>query len=440
MDGAGERARVLVVGAGFGGLAAAKRLGRARADIVVVNRENYHLFQPLVYQVAMAALSATDISAPIRSVLASHKNTQVVLAEALSVDLQGRQVITDHGAMPYDYVVVAAGMEPSYFGNEQWEPIAPSPKGLDAALEIRRRVLLAFEEAEWTADPARRRRLLEFVVVGGGPTGVEFAGALADLSQMTLARDFRNIDPRRTRVHLVEAGPRVLPAFPEDLSRAAERDLKRLGVVLHLSSRVVSLDADGVGLADGQRIDSATVIWGAGVRPSRIVRELVAPHDRQGRILVSPDLSIPAHPEAFVIGDVAHVEQDGKVLAGIAPVAIQQGRAAARNIMRSLDGRERQPFRYFDRGMLATIGRHRAAGLIFGLHVTGWLAWLAWATVHVAYLIGFRNRLVVLLEWLWTYLTFNRGARVIEGLHPPPQGAVPPRPPAECADRSLVPR
>jgi NADH dehydrogenase len=416
-----SRSRVVVVGAGFGGLAAAKRLGRASVDVVVVDRENHHLFQPLVYQVAMAALSETDVSAPIRSVLAPYRHARVVLADARAIDLDRRCVVTDHGDLAYEYVVIATGTEPSYFGNAPWEAFAPSPKGLDAALEIRKRVLLAFEEAEWTADPERRRRLLEFVVVGGGPTGVEFAGALADLSQVTLARDFRSIDPRQTSVHLVEAGPRLLPAFPPDLSAKALRQLRQLGVAVHFGSPVVKLDRYGVTLASGDHLASATVIWGAGVQPTAIVRGMAAPHDPQGRIVVAPDLSIPGHPEAFVVGDVAHFEQDGVVLPGIAPVAIQEGRAAARAIGRRLRGEQPRAFRYFDKGMLATIGRRRGVGIVFGLHTSGFVAWLAWAVVHIAYLIGFRNRFAVMFEWVWSYLTFKRGARVIEGLHRPPE-------------------
>jgi NADH dehydrogenase len=280
-------------------------------------------------------------------------------------------------------------------------------------------VLLAFEEAEWTRDPERRRRLLEFVVIGGGPTGVEFAGALADLSQITLARDFRNIDSRSTRVHLLEAGPRLLPTFPEDLSAKAEKQLRQLGVSVKLGARVVDLDRDGVTLAGGDRIHAATTIWGAGVRPTPVVREMAAPHDAQGRVLVEEDLSVPGHPEVFVVGDVAHVQQNGETLPGIAPVAIQEGRAAARAIVRTLHGKDRRPFHYADKGMLATIGRRRGVGVIFGIHVSGFVAWLAWAVVHVAYLIGFRNRFAVMGEWVWNYLTYKRGARVIEGLRPP---------------------
>jgi NADH dehydrogenase len=316
-------------------------------------------------------------------------------------------------------------MEPTYFGHDAWEDLAPSPKGLDAALEIRKRVLLAFEEAEWSADPDRRRRLLDFVVVGGGPTGVEFAGALADLSQVTLARDFRHIDPRQTRVHLVEAGPRVLPTLPPDLSAKAEKQLRELNVEVHLGAPVVAIDRDGVTLEGGEHIEAATVIWGAGVRPVGLVRSLAARRDRQGRVIVDRDLSVPGHPEAFVVGDLAHVEQDGVVLAGIAPVALQEGRAAARAIARSVRGEPRRPLRFVDKGQLATIGRRRGVGIVFGAHVSGFVAWLAWALVHVAYLIGFRNRLAVMLDWVWSYLTFKRGARVIEGLHPPRTNPLP---------------
>jgi NADH dehydrogenase len=411
--------RVIVLGAGFGGLAAAKRLGRAPVEVLIVDQENHHLFQPLVYEVAMAALSATSVSAPIRSVLSRYANTRVVLAQARTIELDDRCVTTDRGALRYDYLIVAAGTEPSYFGHDDWSVLAPSPKGLDAALEIRRRVLLAFEEAEWTRDPERRRRLLDFVVIGGGPTGVEFAGALADLSQITLARDFRNIDPRSTRIHLLEAGTRLLPTFPEDLSAKAEEHLRQLGVSVQLGARVVSLDRHGVTLADGERIEASTVIWGAGVRPTLVVHEMEAPHDAQGRVLVEKDLSVPGHPEVFVVGDVAHFEQDGVALPGIAPVAIQEGRAAAREIVRTLQGKDRCVFRYVDKGMLATIGRRRAVGIIFGVHVSGFIAWLAWAAVHVAYLIGFRNRVAVMFEWVWNYLTYKRGARVIEGLRTP---------------------
>jgi NADH dehydrogenase len=443
-----ERPRVVVIGAGFGGLAAARALGRAPVDVLVIDRENHHLFQPLVYQVAMAALSATDISAPIRSVLARQANTRVILADVTEIDLTARRARAYLNALeeipvPYDYLILASGAEPNYFGRDEWEPLAPSPKSLNAALDIRRRVLLAFEEAECEDDPQRRRRLLEFVIVGGGPTGVEFAGALAELSRSTLARDFRRIDPRQTRVHLVEGGPSLLGAYPRELAQAAARQLEGLGVLLHVGSRVVSLDRDGVTLANGQRIEAATVIWGAGVRPTSLARLVRVPHDAVGRVIVGPDLSVAGHPEVFVIGDVAHFEQDGAALPGLAPVAMQQGRAVAQSIRRTLQGRPRIAFRYHDKGMLATIGRSRAVGVIGGLKLTGWLAWAVWALVHVFYLVGFRNRLMVLLEWIWNYLTFKRGARVIEGLHLAPSVTSAPAIPAAVsrpAATSLEPK
>jgi NADH dehydrogenase len=429
-----KRPRVLIVGGGFAGLSAARALGRAPVDVLVIDRENHHLFQPLVYQVAMAALSATDVSAPIRSILARHENTQVVLAEVTGIDIEARQAqaqVCLQGSMtlPYDYVVIASGAEPNYFGHDEWEPLAPSPKSLDAALEIRKRVLLAFEEAECEDDPRRRRQLLEFVVIGGGPTGVEFAGALAELSQSTLARDFRKIDPRQTRIHLVEGGPRLLPAYPADLSLAAAKQLEALGVLMHLGARVVGLNTDGATLANGKCIEAATVIWGAGVKPTNLARLLPVAHDPVGRVIVGPDLSIPGHPEVFVVGDLAHFEQDGTALPGLAPVAMQQGRAVAESIEQSVAGRPRKAFRYRDKGMLATIGRSRAVGVIGGLRFKGFAAWIVWALVHIFYLVGFRNRVVVLLEWMWNYVTYKRGARVIAGLHasgslaPHPAGA-----------------
>jgi NADH dehydrogenase len=423
------RPQVMIVGGGFGGLAAALALGRAPVDVLVIDRENHHLFQPLVYQVAMAALSATDVSAPIRSVLARQKNTRVILGEVTAIEIEARRARArvqqqEELTLPYDYLVLATGAEPNYFGRDDWEPLAPSPKSLSAALDIRRRVLLAFEEAECEEDPRRQRQLLEFVIIGGGPTGVEFAGALAELSRSTLARDFRRIDPRQTRVHLVEGGPSLLAAYPKELAASAARQLEGLGVLLHVGSHVVSIDAEGVTLANGQRIEAKTVIWGAGVKPTSLARTLNAAHDPAGRVIVGADLSIAGHPEVFAIGDVAHFEQDGAPLPGLAPVAMQQGRAAAQSILRSLRQRERAQFRYRDKGMLATIGRSRAVGVLGRLRLSGFLAWATWALVHIFYLVGFRNRLVVLLEWMWNYLTYKRGARVIEGLHRAPSGMV----------------
>jgi NADH dehydrogenase len=415
-----RRPRVVIIGAGFGGLAAAKVLKRAPAEVVVVDRENYHLFQPLVYQVAMAELAGTDISASIRAVLGRQRNTRVLLGEVTGIDLARRQITTQDGPIDYDYLIVAGGARPNYFGKDGWDRIAPSPKSLDTALEIRRRVLFAFEEAEaLDGDSALRQRLLRFVVVGGGPTGVEFAGALAELSRRGLARDFRRIDPGSARVHLVEAGPHLLPGFPPDLSVKAAEQLASLGVIIHTGLRVVELDDAGVTLSNGERHDAATVIWAAGVRPVALADMLPGARDRGGRVNVLPDLSIPGHPEAFVIGDMAHFEQDGKALPGLSPVAIQEGRAAARSIVHSLQGAARQPFRYFDKGMLATIGRSRAVGVIWRVHFSGFLAWALWAMVHIFYLIGFRNRVLVALQWSWSYFAENHAARIITGLPRP---------------------
>jgi NADH:ubiquinone reductase (H+-translocating) len=438
------RPRVVIIGAGFGGLAAARALARAPVDVLVVDRENYHLFQPLVYQVAMAQLAGTDISASIRAVLARQRNTRVLLGEVTAIDLDRRQLITQEGAMDYDYLVVAGGARPNYFGKDEWERLAPSPKGLDAALEIRRRVLFAFEEAEsLESDSALRRRLLEFVVVGGGPTGVEFAGALAELARRGLAHDFRRIDPSSAKVHLVEGGPYLLPGFPQDLSLKAAEQLAGLGVTVHLAERVVELDADGVTLSSGERLEAATVIWAAGVKTVALADTLPGSREHHGRVPVGPDLSTPGHPEVFVIGDMAHVEQDGEVLPGLSPVAIQEGRAVARSIVRSERGQTREPFRYFDKGMLATIGRSRAVGVVGRLHFSGFVAWAVWAVVHIFYLIGFRNRVFVALQWFWSYLTENHAARIITGLkHPLPslQQRLAPPDPSPPGARPAAPR
>jgi NADH dehydrogenase len=418
-----RRPRVVIIGAGFGGLSAAKALKRAPVDVLVVDRENYHLFQPLLYQVAMAQLAASDISASIRAIVARQRNTRVLLGEVTGIDLDRREISTQDGTLDYDYLVVAGGARPNYFGKEaEWSRLAPSPKGIDAGHEIRRRVLFAFEEAEaLEVDSSLRRRLLEFVVVGGGPTGVEFAGALAELSQRGLARDFRRIDPSTAKVHLIEGGPLLLPGFPEDLSRKAARQLQALRVVIHTGQHVSDIDRNGVTLSNGERIDASTVIWAAGVKPVALAAMLPGSHDHHGRVPVQPDLSIPAHPEAFVIGDMAHLEQDGEVLPGLSPVAMQEGRAAARSVRRDLRGQAREPFRYFDKGMLATIGRSRAVGVVGRLHFSGLVAWLVWAFVHIFYLISFRNRFFVAMQWAWSYVTQNHAARIITGLrHPLP--------------------
>jgi NADH dehydrogenase len=417
-----RRPRVVIIGAGFGGLTAAQALRHAPVELVVIDRENYHLFQPLVYQVAMAELTGNDISASIRAILAKQKNTRVLLGDVLAIDFERQVVKTQDAETAFDYLVVAGGTRSNYFGHDEWEALAPSPKGLDAALEIRRRVLSAFEEAEaLEGDSILRKRLLEFVVVGGGPTGVEFAGALAELSRRGLKRDFRRIDPSKAKVHLVEGASRVLNNFPEDLSASAAKQLGELGVILHPGKRVTALDDNGVTLSDGTRLDSVTVIWAAGVKPVALAEMFPGARDREGRVKVEPDLSVSGHDNVFVIGDMAYLEQNGEPLPGLSPVAIQQGRAVAKTIRGDLVGKARQPFRYFDKGTLATIGRSRAVGVVGKFHFRGFIAWSVWALVHIFYLIGFRNRLFVLIEWFWCYVTDRHAARIIFGLkHPLP--------------------
>jgi NADH dehydrogenase len=414
------RPHVVIIGAGFGGLSAAEALGRVPVDVTVIDRENHHLFQPLLYQVAMAQLSAQDVAAPTRSILRRHANTTVLLAEVVEIELEARRLRLDAGELGYDFLVIASGAETSYFGHDDWRSLAPGLKNLDDAIEVRRRVLLAFELAEREGDAYRRRALLNFVVIGGGPTGVELAGALAELAR-GVAADFRAIDATSARVHLIEAGPRVLGTFEEDLSRRAKDQLEELGVNIITSARVVGIDESGVELASGTRIPSSTVVWAAGVRPTNLVTKLDTPHDHAGRIVVGPNLSLPGHPEAFAIGDVASFVQDGETLPGVSPVAKQEGRAVAESIACTVRGKtEVVPFRYVDKGMMATIGRSRAIAQVARIHLSGWLAWVTWLVVHIWYLIGFRNRLAVLLNWAWTYLTFRAGTRVITGVHAPP--------------------
>lgn len=412
----GARPRAVVVGAGFAGLEAAKELARAPLDVVVVDRRNHHLFQPLLYQVATAALNPADISAPVRGVLRDRRGVEVILGEVAGVDLDRRRVrLADGAEVPYEFLVVAAGATHSYFGNDHWAPFAPGLKTIEDALEIRRRILTAFERAEREPDPARRRGLLTFVVVGGGPTGVELAGAIAEIARQTLARDFRHIRPESARVVLLEAGPRLLQAFPEPLPAAARRQLERLGVEVRLGAPVTAVDGAGV-LAGGVRIPARTVLWGAGVAASPLGRALGARTDGAGRVLVREDLSLPGHPEVFVVGDLAAVplrEGADELVPGIAPAALQMGRHAARNVVRALRGEAPRPFRYRDKGLLATIGRAAAVARIGRLRFSGLVAWLLWLFVHVWFLIGFRNRVAVMLQWAWSYLTFKRGARLI---------------------------
>lgn len=411
-------ARVVIVGAGFGGLNAAKELGGHAVEIKVIDRLNYHLFQPLLYQVALASLAGTDIAVPIRSVLSRRTNIEVFLGEVIAVDLANHTVrLADGAAVPFDYLIVAAGARTTYHGHDDWAVYAPGLKDLDDALEVRRRVLLALEAAERVTNPDERRRLLTFVVIGGGPTGVELAGALADLSRDILSRDFRHVRHQDTRVILVEMGPRILTAFEPALAERAAEQLAELRVEIRTHARVSAIDERGVRLGGGEQIPSATVLWAAGVVPSPLGRSLRAPVDRVGRVLVNQDCSVPGHPEVFVIGDMAAFIPPGiqQPLPGISSVAIQQGRAVAHNILRDQRGEPRQSFVYLDKGFMATIGRARAVGEIGKLRLWGLVAWLAWVFIHLWYLVGFRNRLTVFINWIWSYVMSRHGARLITG-------------------------
>jgi NADH:ubiquinone reductase (H+-translocating) len=412
--------RVVIVGAGFGGLWAAKTLANAAVENVVIDRENYHLFQPLLYQVATAGLSPADIAAPIRGIVGAYRNVTVLLGEIVGVDVGARTVSIMGGRhVPYDYLILATGARHAYFGHDEWELLAPGLKRIEDATEIRRRILLAFEQAESEADADERRRLMNLVIVGGGPTGVELAGAIAELARRALAKDFRNIDPRVTRIFLVEAGQRLLASFPEDLSNDATRRLERLGVEVRLGAPVTAIDSSGVTIGP-VRIESRTVIWAAGVAASPAGNWIGAKCDRVGRIEVDRDLSVAGHPEIFAIGDTAlALDGDGKPLPGIAPVAKQQGRYVGKLIKTRLRGAKRaKAFRYRSYGNLATIGR-KAAVIDFGwIHLRGLVAWVIWSVVHIYFLIGFRNRAMVALDWLWAYFTFQRGARLITGSRP----------------------
>jgi len=408
--------RIIIVGAGFAGLNAARELGsRREVDVLVIDRRNHHLFQPLLYQVAMAGLSPAEIAAPIRTLLSQHRNIRVLCEEVTAVDLDGRRVATTAGSHEYDYLLVACGSRHSYFGRPEWEQFAPGLKTIEQATEIRRRVLTAFEEAEKEPDPTRRKALLTFVIVGGGPTGVELAGAIGEMSRFTLARDFRNVDPKLTRVILVEAGPRILPMFSEEQASRAVRDLESLGCQVWTSSKVTNVTADSVDI-DSKRVAAATTLWAAGVEAVSLRAPLAAPTDRHGRIVVGADLSLADHPEVFVAGDLAHVDdENGELLPGVAPVALQQGRFVGEAILRDIAGKPRGGFRYFDKGQMATIGRSRAIVEVGRLHFAGFLAWLVWLVVHIYYLVGFKNRVFVVIQWAWSYLTFRRGARLIVG-------------------------
>jgi NADH:quinone reductase (non-electrogenic) len=405
--------RVIIVGSGFGGLEAAKKLACKNVQVTVIDRTNYHLFQPLLYQVATAALSPADIAAPVRAVLSKCRNVEVILAEVQSVDVDARKVKTFDMEIGYDYLIVATGARHSYFGHDDWEKLAPGLKSLEDAIELRRRILMAFEYAEKTTDEAARRAAMNFVIIGGGPTGVEMAGAIAEISRYTLARDFRHIDPSEARVILIEGEPRLLAAYPEDLSESARKQLVDLGVEVRTGARATNLTEAGVQV-DGEFIPCRVKIWAAGNNASFVGKTLGAPVDRVGRVTVNADLTVPGHPEVQVIGDLANFShQTGEPLPGISPVAMQQGRHAARNILRMIKGQKPKPFRYFDKGTIATIGRNRAVADLKFVHLSGLPAWLAWLFVHIIFLVGFRNRLLVLFQWAWAYFTFDKGARLI---------------------------
>ena len=408
------RPHVVIVGGGFGGIEAAKALGRAKVRVTLVDRRNHHVFQPLLYQVATAALNPANIASPIRRILRGRENVEILLGEVESIDVATRTLKLADGELHYDFLIVATGATHSYFGHEEWAADAPGLKSIEDALDIRRRVLLAYEAAEREPDARRRREWTTFVVVGGGPTGVELAGALAEIARHDLIHEFHRFNPARSRVILLEAGPRVLATYAEDLSAKAQKQLEHLGVDVRVGTKVTGVDGEGVS-TEGGHLGARTVLWGAGVQGSPLAKTLGAPMDRAGRVKVQPDLTIPGSPEVFVIGDLAALEQDGKLVPGVAPAAMQGGKYAANAILATLKGKPRVPFRYNDKGSLATIGRAAAVGEIGRLHLSGFLAWMAWCLIHVFFLIGFRNRVLVMLEWGWLYLFHDRGSRLITG-------------------------
>jgi len=406
---------VVILGGGFAGLRCARALRRAPVQITLIDRRNHHLFQPLLYQVATASLSPADIAAPIRNVLRNQPNARVWMGDVRDIDVDRRTVILADGEVRYDYLLVATGATHSYFGRDEWAEVAPGLKTIEDAVVIRRRFLLAFEAAEREADPEARRRHLTFVIVGGGPTGAELAGAMAEIARTVIPKDFRAVDTSSARIILVEGVDRVLPSFEPELSAAARRQLERLGVEVRTGTLVTAVDARGVTLKDGERIEAENVVWAAGVAASPIGATLGAPLDRAGRVIVGSDLSIPGHPEVFVAGDLAWFEQEGRGVSGVAPAAMQMGTYVGKTIRADLAGKPRKPFRYLNKGLLATIGRGAAVADIRGMRFSGLIAWLLWAIIHIFYLIGFRNRLLVMMEWGWAYLTYQRGMRLITG-------------------------
>ena len=408
-----EKPHVVIVGAGFGGLEAAKKLACEDVRVTVIDRTNYHLFQPLLYQVATAALSPADIAAPVRAVLSKCKNVEVILAEVESVDVDAKKIKTIDMEIGYDFLILAIGARHSYFGHNEWEKLAPGLKSLEDAIELRRRLLMAYEYAEKITDEAARKAAMTFVIIGGGPTGVEMAGAIAEIARYTLAKDFRHIDPSQTRVILVEGEPRLLATFPEDLSASALKQLVALGVEVRTGVHATNLTDSGLQVGD-EFIPCRVKIWAAGNNASFVGKTLGVAVDRVGRVIVNEDLTIPAHPEIQVIGDLANFShQTGKPLPGVSAVAMQQGRHAARNVLAMIKGGKPQRFRYWDKGSMATIGRNKAVADLNIVHLSGLPAWIVWLFVHVLFLVGFRNRLAVLFQWAWAYFTFNKGARLI---------------------------
>jgi NADH dehydrogenase len=407
--------RVVIIGAGFGGLNAALKLAHHPVRITLIDRRNHHTFQPLLYQVATAGLSPGEIASPIRWIVQGHRNIEVLLGEVQDFDLERHVVKLADREISYDYLIVAAGASHAYFGHDEWEPLAPGLKTIEDALEIRRRVLLAFELAERQAASGGPQVQLNFVIVGGGPTGVELAGTLSEIARRAFAGEFNSIDPKCSRVILLEGGPRILPAYPEDLSQSAEDQLRSLGVEVHTSTMVTGVEPAAVRMG-ATSLPAAVILWAAGVAASPLGKKLGAPVDRAGRVFVNPDLSIPAHPEVFVIGDLAALKDEhGQPVPGVAPAAIQQGKATARNIARDLQGEARKNFHYVNKGSLATIGRAAAIAQFGKIHISGFIAWLSWLFVHIFFLIGFRNRVLVLIQWAWSYFTYERGAQLITG-------------------------
>jgi NADH dehydrogenase len=409
-----RKPHVVIIGGGFGGLYCAKALKNAPVRVTLIDRRNFHLFQPLLYQVATASLSPSDIAHPIRSVLRKHSNTEVWMAEVVGIDTEQKRVVLEDGVVTYDYLILATGATHAYFGHDDWAEVAPGLKTIDDATELRGRFLHAFEEAERESDARSRESQLTFVIIGAGATGVELAGAMAEIARKVIPKDFRAIDTATARILLLEGGPRVLSTYPEDLSAKAQKHLERLGVEVRTNALVTNIEDNAVCIGD-ERIPAHNIFWAAGVAASPLGEKLGAKLDRAGRVLVKDDCSIDDHPEVFVIGDLAHKLQDGKMLPGVCQVAMQMGTYAARSIRRDLEAKPRKPFRYFDKGNMATIGRAAAVADIHGLKFGGFVAWMLWVFIHIAYLIGFRNRLLVMVQWAWAYIGQRRGNRLITG-------------------------